>query len=173
SIQWYRSWVDNPETVTQVNGQLVFTLAPNADAYAAYVSSASYDLTGSSVVLQVPTSANPATSAQTNLFLDGPASTSILMQEEKGQLYLSIETASGTQDIGSVLYDPVQHAWWRIRESGGTLFWETAPDGKAWAVQAQLSPLPFPVDVLDVDIQCGTYKAEANPGQSVLDNLNL
>jgi hypothetical protein len=84
-----------------------------------------------------------------------------------------LTVASTVQVIGSVLYDPAQHAWWRIRESGGTLFWETAPDGKAWVVQAQLSALPFAIDVLDVDVMSGTYQSQASPGQSHFDNLNL
>ncbi len=35
-------------------------------------------------------------------------------------------------------YDPVQHNFWRIREYGGTFFFDTAPDGGTWTNQGQL-----------------------------------
>ncbi|MEU4133654.1 hypothetical protein [Streptomyces wuyuanensis] len=31
-------------------------------------------------------------------------------------------------------YDPVAHAWLRLREDAGSLFWESSPDGAAWTV---------------------------------------
>src|SRR5262249_50071228 len=140
---WNRSYTQSPMQVSQTGGQLVFTLAPNAVASSAYYSSASYDLTSSAVLIQVVTSANTATSAQTSIALDGQGNNRIVMREEKGQLVAGLSVAGAQQTIGSSLYDPTAHAWWRVRESGGTLFWETAPDGKTWSVQQQTSPLPF------------------------------
>lgn len=32
----------------------------------------------------------------------------------------------------TIPYDPTEHAWLRIREDAGTLYWETAPDGRTW-----------------------------------------
>lgn len=31
-------------------------------------------------------------------------------------------------------FNPTYHRWVRLRESGGTLYWETSPDGYSWAV---------------------------------------
>jgi hypothetical protein len=121
----------------------------------------------------VPQVANVATSAQTFLSLHGPGNNAIVMLEEKGQLYSRVTLGGTYQNLGSVLYSAQLHAWWRIRESGGTLLWETAPDGKTWTIQQQLSTLPFAIDVLDVEIGSETYKPEANPGAAHFDNCNL
>ena len=34
--------------------------------------------------------------------------------------------------LKSIPYDAVAHAYWRIRESGGTIYWEVSPDGGFW-----------------------------------------
>src|SRR3546814_2317316 len=32
-------------------------------------------------------------------------------------------------------YDPGEHAWLRVREDAGTLYWETSADGREWTVR--------------------------------------
>jgi hypothetical protein len=173
SYQWARSWVNSPETETQGGGLLVFTLAANAVKSGSYYSAASFDLTGSALLVQVPETANTATHAQTYINLDGPAQNQISMIEEDGSLFARITVDSTDQILGSFLYDSTEHAWWRIRESGGTLYWETAPDGKTWVVQQQLTPLPFAITALDVEIGSETYQATASPGASHFAACNL
>ncbi|MEU8316620.1 MULTISPECIES: hypothetical protein [Actinomycetes] len=36
-------------------------------------------------------------------------------------------------------YNSTYHLWLRLREAGGTLYWETSPDGYSWAVQRTLT----------------------------------
>jgi hypothetical protein len=172
SPAWKRSYVNSPMTVTQTGGQLMFTLAANLVVFSAYYSSASYDLTGSSFVVQVPQTANVATTAQTYIALNGQGANDIEMLEENGQLTARISVGGTDQNLASAAYDPTQHAWWRIRESGGTLFWDTSPDGKTWTVLCSDST-PFAIDVLDVVLAAGTWQSQANPGTSNFDNVNL
>ena len=173
SVQWARSWVNSPETVSQGSGLLMFTLAANAIASGAYYSAASFDLTGSAFVLHVPQTASTTTHAQTYVSLDGAGNNQITTYEEDGQLDFRIAVAGTYQNLGSVLYDPTQHAWWRIRESASTIYWETAPDGKTWTVQQQLNPLPFAITALDVEIGSDTYQSTASPGASRFAACNL
>jgi hypothetical protein len=35
----------------------------------------------------------------------------------------------------TIPYDPVDHAWLRVREESSTLYWETSPDGREWTTQ--------------------------------------
>ncbi len=173
SAEWLRSFSQSPETVAQGSGQLVLTLSSSGAHDAAYVSSASYDLTNSAIFVQVSQTANTATTAQTYLALEGAGENAIFMLEESGQLVARVVTAGTAQNVGSVLYDPTQHAWWRMRESGGTLYWETAPDGHTWTVQQELTPLPFAIDALDVYVGSETVSAVANPGESIFRNLDV
>ena len=45
--------------------------------------------------------------------------------------FSSIE--NGTFYAGpKIAYDAVNHSWWRVRESAGTLYWDTSADGIKW-----------------------------------------
>ncbi|MFJ3663163.1 LamG-like jellyroll fold domain-containing protein [Streptomyces sp. NPDC090119] len=39
----------------------------------------------------------------------------------------------------SLTYNVVDFAWLRVREAGGTVYWETSPDGTAWTVQRSMA----------------------------------
>ncbi|MEU0181770.1 hypothetical protein ABZ312_11365 [Streptomyces sp. NPDC006207] len=48
--------------------------------------------------------------------------------------------AGSTDASPTVLtYDPIQHGWLRIRETSGTVYWETSSDGYNWSVQRSLA----------------------------------
>jgi hypothetical protein len=34
-------------------------------------------------------------------------------------------------------YDPVAHLFWRLREAGGSIFWDSSPDGTTWRNRAE------------------------------------
>lgn len=95
------------------------------------------------------------------------------MSVAQNHVHFNIAVLNAWQEIGSVLYVPVQHRWWRIRESANTLYWETSPDGKAWLVQTELSPTPIPTDALDVYVGSNGWSQHPGPGVSTFDNLNL
>jgi hypothetical protein len=173
STQWARSYANGPETVVQGGGQLLFTLAPNAVAYAGYGSSAAYRLTGSAMLVQVPVVPSLAYGPQVLVNLAAPGQNALQMLEENGKLTARLNLAGTTTDIGSVVYDPTQHAWWRIRESGGTVFWDTAPDGKSWTTLAMDAALSFSIDVIDVNLAGGTWLTVATPGKVAYSSLNL
>ncbi len=44
-------------------------------------------------------------------------------------------------DAGGVYitYSATDHRWWKIRESGGTVYFETSPDGLTWTTQRSIS----------------------------------
>ena len=167
--------MNSPETVPRVaEAPGCSRWPPSRDqAAGAYYSAASFDLTGSAFLLHVPQTASTTTHAQTYVSLDGPAGDQLTIIEEDGQIYFRYQLAGTNTDVSTVLYDSTQHAWWKISESGGTISWETAPDGKAWTMQAQHTPLPFAITALDVEIGSETYLAQASPGVSHFAACNL
>jgi hypothetical protein len=173
STQWARRYADPPETVTQGSGQLLITLASTANVYGGYGSSASYRLTGSAILVQVPVVPTAATGAQAFVSLAAPGNNALAMVEENATLSARVTVAGTSTIVGSFSYDATQHAWWRIRESGGTIYWETAPDGKTWTTQATNAALAFGIDVLDVNLSGGTWQAVASPGMVAYSSLNL
>lgn len=46
-------------------------------------------------------------------------------------LRLRLRQSAATSDV-ALDYDPLAHAWWRIREAGGRVLWDTSPNGSAW-----------------------------------------
>jgi hypothetical protein len=103
---------------------------PCVASYDALFSTTTYDLTGSSVFCQ----AVPSQGADREGFLeaDVDGSNYVQMGYSAGTLFAKIETAGSATFTQSTTYDPVAHAWWRIREATGTIFFDTAPDGHTW-----------------------------------------
>lgn len=173
STAWARSWQDDEGMLAETDGKLVVTLVPNDSSGASYVSASSFDLTNSSVLIEVPSAVSTMDGSSTRIALGAPGDQGVEMSVAQGHLYFNMRVLNNTQEIGSLLYSPVDHRWWRIRESANTLYWETSPDGKAWQIQAQQSPVPIPIDVLDLYIGSDGWQEQPNPGVSRFDNLNL
>ncbi|MFD8254678.1 hypothetical protein, partial [Streptomyces werraensis] len=49
-----------------------------------------------------------------------------------GSLVMASRVGYADPGLVSIPYDPVAHAWLRIRETGGQLLWDTSPDGVTW-----------------------------------------
>src|SRR3546814_20770439 len=52
----------------------------------------------------------------------------------------------------SIAYDSTNHAWLRIREDSGTLFWDTSADGLVWTNRRSTAS-PAWVSDLDIEMQ--------------------
>ena len=89
-------------------------------------------------------------------------------------LLSAIYRVAGTNNFSTaVTYNPAVHVYFRIRESGGTTFWETSPNGHAWAAFFSVAD-PIAVTSLFVaPIDVGTYNIEATATTAILDNINV
>ena len=77
----------------------------------------------------------------------------------------------------AITYSPTTHAYWRIRESAGTVYVETGPDGinfptllKSWPTSS-FGTGPS-IDLLIVDFVCVDYATVA-AGDTFVDNVNI
>lgn len=72
---------------------------------------------------------------------------------------------------GSVQLNPVKHRFFRIRESGGTVYWDTSIDGKYWVNHWSKATV---LDLTEsrVRIYCAPYGTE-NPATVIWDNVNI
>jgi hypothetical protein len=68
-------------------------------------------------------------------------------------------------------YDPVAHAWWRFHELGGTVFFDTAPDGKSWVNRHSLVTPAF-AKALRVNLTMGSKLSMTAAGSVTFDNVN-
>lgn len=134
-----------------------------------------YDITGGSVyvrILEVPsasTQADAVFALQANGFNE-----QYRWVYEAGTLYAQYFVAGSGTTPFSVTYDSTVHKYWRIRESGGTIFWDTSVDGSSWTNRASVSlPLAIGATKLTVLLAGACFQNETNPGTFKWVNLNI
>ena len=157
------------------NGQWLLTLPANSSTshYAMLMSRHAYDLKGSEMVVDVSTVPNMATSAQSSFIALIDDANNIRFQYEQGKLYVAYKKNDVNMIRSQFTYDPVLHRFWRMREQGGTFYWETSPDGMTWTIRSQtiggtLPPVDFVYFLIDVYVS----GVQMNPGTARYDNLN-
>lgn len=164
-------WVYNGAAAVS-GGQLaipVSTSYDNADSQWAG------DLTGSEVVVKMvqrPNAGNGSTGALLLLLNQDNDTMQEIMAVEAGNLVCR-EVVSGTENDTTVTWSGTDHAWWRIRESAGTIYWDTSPDGMVWTNRrSKTSGIGVPLN-MGVVLMAGYWDTEPSPGTAMFDNLNL
>jgi RHS repeat-associated protein len=166
--------VQQQGTITQSGGSL--NLAPNANASAAGlgVSSARpYTLTGSAGLVQAKQVVSSGGGVENRFDLQIDGSNILEWIFELGSLS-AVYSLNGTRTtLASVTYSATQHAWWRIRESGGTVYWDTSADSASWTNRASIaSSALFDLSLLYVHFYAETWVALAAPGTAQYANFN-
>lgn len=93
---------------------------------------ATYDLTGSYAFVEVLAVPSSATAADGALHLQVDLNNMFIWVKEGATLYAQKLVLGVRVTLNSTTYDPVLHKWWQIRESGGTIYWDTSTDGETW-----------------------------------------
>ncbi|MFI8299991.1 hypothetical protein ACIGCZ_29105 [Streptomyces nigra] len=106
-------------------------------AYNAFASAEAYRLRESGVHVRVwpPTAGGAVAEAWTQLLIQTQTlGTDAIFEVSAVTGNLIMASRVGYFDAAQVAipYDPDAHAWLRIRETGGQLFWDTSPDGLTW-----------------------------------------
>lgn len=141
-------------TAAVTGGQLVITTATTGlnDAYTNNAQG-HLDLESSSIMFNVVGMVAATDGCLIYLSDSSQTNTFAFYKYIDGNLYSCERVASVDSNTNPVPYDPVAHKYWRIRESGGTVYWETSPTGvgswtvqrsKAWAVPSINSFFIFP-----------------------------
>jgi len=155
---------------TTSGGQL---LLPCTAGYSAVNSRLGFNLLGSHVSVRVvatPTDTNGTTETMMMFYADAD---NLLHIDKMGSTDLLCQArVNGVETSTMVAWDPVAMAWWRIRESAGSVYYETAPDGVAWTIQASVATPAFAA-AGDVRLLSGYGGVEVSPGNAVLDDFNL
>lgn len=128
----------------------------------------SEDLHDSSIIMKVEPSANGLAGA--TIYTGGGATVRLHMaktDDPGGKLEFSWNGGSLTQ----ITYDATNHLWWRIRESGGTVYADTAPDGSTWTNRYSVSR--GAVSLSSCDLELGSYPYNGSGGTNYFSKLNL
>lgn len=166
----------NGGTAAIVSNQLQETPAPATNAsWGGVYSVNQYNLVASQASLQI------VASGSANTFLDLTLSTQPLPSDNF--ISIGIDTGLHTLQAGdeingaftirnSVAYNPVTMQFVRIRENGGTVFFDYSQDGNTWTNLDNRVPA-VSINSLYVVLDDFEYNALGTPGVAILDNFNI
>ncbi|HET7461177.1 MAG TPA: vanadium-dependent haloperoxidase [Longimicrobium sp.] len=168
AVKW---WVDAPALTSEQSGTL--QIRPKvANDYGGYSSNAAYDLTSSEYKVRLVRPLRTTAAAEAYLAAGKDTSNTVVLGVEGGELYCSRKVAGTVTEPARIPYDADAHLWLRLRERGGTLYYETSADGEAWTVQAAIAN-PFALTAVTVEISAGIWQNVPSPGVAIFDCLNL
>ena len=169
---WYRGWFSGASPIAETGGELRITCAAGADASSGYVSSSAYDLRGSAVSIEVIDSPAIGSGGYMALGVGRPnAETFFQFELKSGEVNIYIAVDDNWTSLWNGPYDAVAGRFLRIREAGGTMYFETSPDNQTFAAILE-HPVSFPVSEVLVFALGGGYLPSA-PLSLAFDNLNV
>lgn len=113
---------------------------PCTTDYSAYASATSYSLAGAQVACRVypPAAGGAAVEALAEVLVltsTGGTDAGFSLNAKTGQLKLISRVGYADPGEVALAYDPAAHAWVRLREGEGFLYWDTSPDGRTWTTR--------------------------------------
>lgn len=166
-------YVDGDGTLTVTGGELVVALLPSKSGYTydLYTSKDTYDLTNSELVVEIPGRVNGSQGTEQQLLLMIDNNNLIGLMIDGPFYVMRIITAGSGSDTYYNPY-PSNDRWWRIRESAGTIYWESSPDRSNWTILRSTAST-FSITALKARLSVGTWQPIASPGTAKFDNINL
>lgn len=171
---WSSSYAFGSSSYEETNGHLNITLPPTGTGYAGYYTNTTFDLRDSEItieILEIPNQCCDGADMQLSLVNS--------VNEEWAGISLSAGVLRGFYNIGGTFsafsptsYDAQLHRFWRLRESAGTFYVDTSPDGANWQNLGAMDN-PIPMDLIYIDINAGCWDPVTDPGVAVFDNFNI
>jgi hypothetical protein len=143
----------------------------------AYSSALNYTLAGSSIYLRgyAPAAGGATTEAWAQILIKsstGGTDLGFELRALTGELVMFSRT--GFFDAGAVLipYSATAHAWLRVRETGGTTYWDTSPDAATWTNRRSLTSPAWVADT-NIEFQLIAHRDSGTVDFAEFDNVNV
>jgi hypothetical protein len=174
SPAWAGSRLTGSATLAQTGGQAVINLPSSvAGAHAAYwLTSGVYDLTGDAFYWNIGTMVSTAVAASAFFQLaTRDFSNQLFWRQLSNAITVRTVIAGVETQRFTATWSASTYKYLRIRESGGTVFWDSSTNGTSWTNRFSMAN-PFAVTDLAVQFaaSCGNV---ASPGSLKLDDVNL
>ncbi len=131
-----------------------------------------YDLRGCNLWLEVPL-VPPAEVQGGALLMAGLDQNHFAVIETwAGSLTAGLFVGGSFEAGTSTTYDASVHRWWRLREAGGTLHFETSPDAEQWNTLLQTAS-PASLEAVTVMLAAQISDPYGDVVRVEFDNLNL
>ena len=168
----WNSFPSSGGSVSVSGGLLSLTDTASTAAFSVLQSVSTYDLTSSYLYVQLASAGTQATNTLALMKMQVDANTSVQILVQNGTIAAQHQvTGAYGALLGSQTYSAATHKWLRIRESGGTLFYEYSADGNTWSTLYSEAN-PFPLVSLQVSLQEGSTGTTDPVATSQWANVN-
>jgi hypothetical protein len=160
-------------TAMETNHQAVVSIPGAPAKFAGFVSKNGYSLLGCHGSIEVVKAPQHPSTVVHLSFSPDPSSGADLVEVHQidESLAFMLVTGGVATDDCVIPYLPAAHRFWRVRETGGHLLWETAPDGLTWTVQRREKTPAF-ASTVRVDFGVVPLAADL-AGVGVFDNFDM
>ncbi|WP_405673252.1 hypothetical protein [Streptomyces sp. NBC_01530] len=167
-------WPNSFGTYAEVGGRARVTCDTGFNAYS---SGLLYTLAESAVYLRgYPPAAGGATTeawAQILIKSDvGGTDLGFELRALTGELVMFSRAGYFDAAAVNIPYSATDHAWLRVRETGGTTYWDTSPDAATWTNRRTLAS-PAWVSATDLEFQLIAHRSDGTPDYAEFDNVNI
>lgn len=150
---------------------------PCTSGYAAYATAPAWSLAAAQVSCRVypPAAGGAAGEALAEvLVLSGVGGTDagFSLNVVTGLLKLISRTGYADPSEVALTYSSVDHAWVRLRESAGSLYWDTSTDGVTWTTR-RISASPAWVAGMELELVLAGHRDSGADDYSEFDSLNI
>lgn len=171
----WSTWNDSSTEAAVVGGIASLKLQPNVNGYAGFSTTKSWDTRDCAVsveVLKTPDVTLPSTEIYFSLG-DSSMQNAVIFTAFGGVLYVERRVGGTKAEQNEITYSAAMQRFWRIREAGGTTYFETAPDGKTWSAHLQ-APTNPQASAYFVEIGSGSWDTPPSTTSiSQFDNVNV
>jgi hypothetical protein len=121
-------------TGKEINGRLELTLGTSVLEYLKVASVNRFDLTSSYVFCKLEDAGRMTASAQSRLEVDLDSANGLFFNIGASYISCYAYVGSSLSDVsgGGIAYNSVTHKYLRIRESGGTCYFDSSTNGSSW-----------------------------------------
>lgn len=136
--------------------------------------SGTYDLGSSSIYAKVMTAPNPNAAIYTRMrvYLDSLNYAEMQLDPTNAFILTLKDAGAGVNHTFTVSsYSQSRHAYWRVREASGTVYFDTSPDAATWTNQWS-NPRTWAVTAVSVSFTVGCTTAPSSPVSGFVDDVN-
>jgi hypothetical protein len=173
-------WADpgSDSTATIVSGALKLQYLTGAGVATSRKSVTAYDLTDSYVLVQLADIGTRQTGWSAILTIIGSGSSNELRMYYSDEYGIVAQVFNGGSQvfIGQyITFDDAVHKWMRIRETAGTLYFESSANGVNWTglYSTATSVISWSLTSVNVMLSAARSASNASNGYSSFDNFNI
>ncbi len=174
STKWTNNWSSGHASV--INQQLNITSTTAANYFGLDARNVPYDLTGSYVFSQLVNAGNQSLTSwevyPVYIFKNNDPSNQLQWRVAGNTIYAEKKVANVLTTVSSATYNSSVHKWFRIRESGGTIYWDYSAGGLTWT-NFTSTATPFVVTAMNPGLAIGTWQSEATTTSATFDNFSI